>query len=43
MRIYFSGVVQQREIIHDFEDPLENLLEPLTKLNFVLVMDYEEF
>ena len=38
----FLGIVQQREIFHDFEDPLENLLEPLTKLNFVFDMDYEE-
>jgi len=35
-------IVQQREILHDFEDLLENLLESLTTMNSVLVMDYEE-
>ena len=38
----FAGIEQQREIPHDFENPLENLLEYSSKLNFVLVMDYEE-
>ena len=38
----FVGIDKQREIIHDFENPLENLLESSSELNFVLVMYYEE-
>lgn len=36
----FKGIKQQGGILHDFEDPLENLLEYSAKLNFVFVIDY---